>query len=620
MKIKVLFLYYFAFGALVSSQSQSSFNGTLRTASMLERQGKIDAAISVYKGILERKPDHYQTLNSLKNLFKSNQLYSEGIQFLKEHATKNPDNISINLDLVEFYFLNGQKEESEKIQIIGLQRFNNKSYYRQLTKLLTKYGSENDFISILSRGRNKFGDSFFAYEAGLYYQLKKDYESAMNHFMLYLINEEKRSNLIERRILQMSDEKEAVNIIKSKLIFFSEKKPRIILNILCDFYFKQQEYLLAIQTKEAWTSSEDRDLESWLKFANSLNREKQFQHAAYAYNFILNKNINSKIAEKALLGLAKTFEDQILPFNDKFLISFFYDNNIFFEDPFASNNSISIENLKASLSIYDSLTTSIKNPALLTEVYYRLGEVQFRILHDFDKALQLYKMALKSSNKKSLTSSIKLRIADTYIAKGNLKEAKKILLNSENKTLSSEIQERVILTDLFTKNPNDVLSLIDPILADIGPKSLLFNDLIELKTILNKYNLDDENNKSSTQHFLKSEFLIRQKKTGDAINELTYLINNYPQSKIAPLAILRISLLNYKINNFEESLRFASNLKNTEFEDRGIILSAHIYELKLSNIDEALKRYMKIINDFPQSVHFEPVRYHVRKINQGKNI
>ena len=74
MKIKVLFLYYFAFGALVSSQSQSSFNGTLRTASMLERQGKIDAAISVYKGILERKPDHYQTLNSLKNLFKSNQL------------------------------------------------------------------------------------------------------------------------------------------------------------------------------------------------------------------------------------------------------------------------------------------------------------------------------------------------------------------------------------------------------------------------------------------------------------------------------------------------------------------------------------------------------------------
>ena len=620
MKIKILILFYLVFGAILLSQSQSSFNGAIRTARMLERQGDIDAAISVYKGILEKKPNHYQTLNSLKNLYKNNQLYNEGIQFLEDRTTKNPDNISINLDLVEFYFLNEQNEESEKIQNVGLQRFNNKSYYRQLTALLIKYGSEDDFVSILNRGRSQFGESFLAYEAGLYYQVKKDYGSAMNQFMLYILNEEKRSSLIERRILQMSDEKEALGIIKSKLTSFAEKKPRIILNILCDLYFKQQDYLLAIQTKESWTSSGNKDLESWLKFANSLNREKQFQHAAYAYNFILDNTINSKITEKALLGLAKTFEDQILPFNENFLISFFYDDNIFFKYPFASANSISIENLKASLSLYDSLTTSIKNPALLTEVYYRLGEVQFRILHDFDKALKLYTMALKGSTKKSLTSSIKLRIADTYIAKGNPEKAKKFILDSKHEALSSEMQERIILTDLFTKNPDEVLSLIDTILVEIGPKGLLFNDLMELKTILNKYNLNDENNEFSIQHFLKSEFLIRQKKTGDAINELIYLINNYPDSKIAPLANLRISLLNYKIDNFEESLHFALSLKNTEFEDLGIILTAHIYELKLSNTDEALKNYMKIINDFPQSLHFEPVRYHVRKINQGKNI
>tara|TARA_B110000003_G_scaffold276538_1_gene323693 strand:- start:2207 stop:4069 length:1863 start_codon:yes stop_codon:yes gene_type:complete len=620
MKIKISILFYLVFGAILLSQSQSSFNGAIRTARMLERQGDIDAAISVYKGILEKKPNHYQTLNSLKNLYKNNQLYNEGIQFLEDRTTKNPDNISINLDLVEFYFLNEQNEESEKIQNVGLQRFNNKSYYRQLTALLIKYGSEDDFVSILNRGRSQFGKSFLAYEAGLYYQVKKDYGSAMNQFMLYILNEEKRSSLIERRILQMSDEKEALGIIKSKLTSFAEKKPRIILNILCDLYFKQQDYLLAIQTKESWTSSGNKDLESWLKFANSLNREKQFQHAAYAYNFILDNTINSKITEKALLGLAKTFEDQILPFNENFLISFFYDDNIFFKYPFASANSISIENLKASLSLYDSLTTSIKNPALLTEVYYRLGEVQFRILHDFDKALKLYTMALKGSTKKSLTSSIKLRIADTYIAKGNPEKAKKFILDSKHEALSSEMQERIILTDLFTKNPDEVLSLIDTILVEIGPKGLLFNDLMELKTILNKYNLNDENNEFSIQHFLKSEFLIRQKKTGDAINELIYLINNYPDSKIAPLANLRISLLNYKIDNFEESLHFALSLKNTEFEDLGIILTAHIYELKLSNTDEALKNYMKIINDFPQSLHFEPVRYHVRKINQGKNI
>ena len=133
MKIKILILFYLVFGAILLSQSQSSFNGAIRTARMLERQGDIDAAISVYKGILEKKPNHYQTLNSLKNLYKNNQLYNEGIQFLKDRTTKTPDNISISLDLVEFYFLNEQNEESEKIQNVGLQRFNNKSYYRPVS-------------------------------------------------------------------------------------------------------------------------------------------------------------------------------------------------------------------------------------------------------------------------------------------------------------------------------------------------------------------------------------------------------------------------------------------------------------------------------------------------------
>ena len=45
----------------------------------------------------------------------------------------------------------------------------------------------------------------------------------MNQFMLYLLNEEKRSGLVERRILQMSDEKEALDVIESKLTFFAKK-------------------------------------------------------------------------------------------------------------------------------------------------------------------------------------------------------------------------------------------------------------------------------------------------------------------------------------------------------------------------------------------------------------
>ena len=50
----------------------------------------------------------------------------------------------------------------------------------------------------------------------------------------------------------------------------------------------------------------------------------------------------------------------------------------------------------------------------------------------------------------------------------------------------------------------------------------------------------------------------------------------------------------------------------------GIILSGQIYEIQEENIETSLQQYMKILNDFSHSIYFEPVRYHVRKIQKNE--
>ena len=122
------------------------------------------------------------------------------------------------------------------------------------------------------------------------------------------------------------------------------------------------------------------------------------------------------------------------------------------------------------------------------------------------------------------------------------------------------------------------------------------------------------------KYFIKSEFYRKQKNVGDAINELVYLIKNYPESKIVSLAILRLSLFHHKVGEYKESLKYSSLLKNTEFEDQGIILSGQIFQYNLNEPDKALSNYMRIINEFPQSIFFEPIRFHVREMRKGKNI
>ena len=141
---------------------------------------------------------------------------------------------------------------------------------------------------------------------------------------------------------------------------------------------------------------------------------------------------------------------------------------------------------------------------------------------------------------------------------------------------------------------------------------------MELKNIITRYcyNIND---KSAFSHFQKAELFLRQKKIGDAIKELEFLNTMFPKSKLIPLVNLRLATLNFRLKHYDKALQYAFLLNETEFADRGIILAGQIYEMKKFDIEKALLQYMKILNDYSFSIYYEPVRYHVRKIQKTES-
>ena len=95
-------------------------------------------------------------------------------------------------------------------------------------------------------------------------------------------------------------------------------------------------------------------------------------------------------------------------------------------------------------------------------------------------------------------------------------------------------------------------------------------------------------------------------------------MKNFPNSTITSLAHLRLAMIHFQLKNYTNALSYALLLDNTEFADRGVILSGQIYETQDENIETSLEQYMKILNDFSHSIYFEPVRYHVRKIQKNE--
>ena len=587
---------------------------------MLERRGDVDGAIAIYEAVLFKDPKNHRTIRDLKSLFKKNQRYEDGIHFIRERLIHSPNDIQLYSELGEFHFLNDQQNEAKAVWVAGTEKFkNNRSYYRIMVSLYGRFSLDQEMLSLLDTGREKFGQSFMAYEAGIYYQTRRVYDKAMDQFILHLSHEPKQNGIIQRRILLMSDDEDAVPIIEKKLKIASQEYPEILLNVLSEFYFKQQEYDRAFDVKKEGSKSGKPNLNDWLGFANECRKEGQYEVSIEAYNFILGYKINSNMAGKALLGLAQTFEDQIIPAHESHLIPYFFDNNLFFEDPFQVNSSISLEHLESSLALYDSLLISLPKSPLLAEAYFRLGEIKYRILQDFDQAYALLHKAMQNKPDKKLRLKITLRIADVLMAKGQAKEAMGFLERQLKRNYLPAIEQKKILVHFLTDEPDSTLKIVQSSFLSLRPVDPSFNDLMELKNILTQYYENDSSGKLAFLHFIKAEWYLRQRKIGDAIKEFQYLAEEMPGAKIIPLANLRKGLLHYRLKEYDKALVLALALDGTPLADRGIILAGQLYETKILDMEKAMEQYMRILDEFPGSIFSEPIRYHIRTLQQTES-
>ncbi|MEC9376558.1 MAG: tetratricopeptide repeat protein [Candidatus Neomarinimicrobiota bacterium] len=605
----------------IGSPGLAQWTASLKTARMLEKGGNVEGAIAVYEDILNKNPKNRQAIRDLKSIYKKHQKFDDGIIFLRNLLTLQPNDMQSHAELGEFHYLNDQKAEAESVWANALEKFEkNRSFYQIMLSKYGYYGLDGELESMLVNGRNNFDSSFLSYEMGSLYQSKRVYDKAMDEYILNLTYATKWKKPIQRKILNMSDEEDAVLIIEVKLLDATEMHPEIFLETLSDFYFKQKNFDRAINVKKEWAKTGEWNAKSWLKFADDLRKENQFNTSVDAYNFILNRKVPSQIAGKALLGLAQTFKDQIVPEGKTHLIPYFFDQNVYFENPFQVNSSISPKHLQSSLALYDSLLVSLPKSSLLAEAYFRLGEIQYRILQDFDQANALFRSALRNKPDKTIKIETLQRIVDVLIAKGNTAYALEFLDKQMTKNNSPKLEQKRILVHFLTNNPDSTLNLVNDSFMSMNPIDPSFNDLMELKNILTQYH---ENTSKSLQneflHFQNSEKFIRQGKDGDAIQELNYVMEQYPQSKILPLVTLRKALLHFRLNQFEEALALALALEETPFADRGIILAGEIYETKYFETEKAMTSYMRILKEFPNSIFSEPIRYHIRKIQQTES-
>ena len=594
----------------------------IQNALLMERRGDIERARTLYEDMLRENPGNRQAYQRLKEILKRTGELDSAIQLVEVWIDLNPNDLQAYIELGEIVFLKKDKIRATKIwNDFEISYGTNKSIYRMLVHTFSRLGLTEELERLVKRGRSKLGQKdMLALDLANYYYSRQTYDRALDEYLIYIIEHPQQEKLVTDRVLLMSDDPENHLLIEKKLISSLENNHLIINKLLAGYYFKTSRYNEALNTHRSMGLDNNSDFNRWLLLAGNLRKESQYDLSIKAYQELLDLELDipPKIIGEALLGLGKTYEDQLLPNIRNNLLVVFYPDNLFFKNEFLQISSRSRESLEKTFELYKRVLQELPASSFSPKAHFRLGEIQFKITRDFDGARSSYLSALASRPDKNLQKNILLRIGDTFIAAGNLKAARnhfKVQHRKNDNTSISPFTMKEIHLIFLTGTIDTAKTVLDSVIVNALPNDIYFNDLMELQDIIaQNYTFGSETDKEALVQYSIAERLLQQDKLVEAAEMLAFIRENYPDVSILPIVMLRECLLRILLEDVNISLNITQLLQETQFAPQGITIQGEINEQFFGDIDKAMKFYNNLLESYPMSMLAEPVRMRMRQL------
>ena len=586
-------------------------------ATKIERSGNIEYAEKIYKRILLNQPSHQPSYFQLKNIYTKNGDSKSGIILIETWLINNPNDHQSQLALGEFYFRNQQQDKAIEIwNDFRETKLINKTMFRLLFHTYVKFGQTESMESIALEGREKFNEPhFLSIDLASYYQSRQTFDRALNELMILMRYQKQYIRYATDRILIMSDDEGSHSLIDSTLNANLEINPQLR-EVLAGFYYKTAQFYKSFDQYQLIIKNNKNN--EWINFAENLRKEKQYELSIRAYHMML-EDLNTsdpKLIGKILLGLGKSYEDQIIRSKSKLKFVKWFPENNFFNNQFIQSPDIDNAPLANSLEHYQSVLALLPNSNSTARVHYRLAQMQSRIMRDYEGAKSSFETALKTNPSNELKKLIFFDLGNLLIFSGRYDEA----ANYFKPELGEKVSNRTIgyiNSLLYDVKMDSVIAYLDSTILTIDPNHKYFNDLFEIHDVIVNYYVDGtRDDKEAFKLFFIAESLINEYKIQNAVELLEKIRIDFSDALITPLATLRLAFISVDLNEYEKSIQYALAMENTLLKDWGLALAGEVEENFLGSSENALKYYYRLLSECSTSLLSEPIRIHVRKISQ----
>ncbi|MFA4838436.1 MAG: tetratricopeptide repeat protein [Candidatus Neomarinimicrobiota bacterium] len=619
----------FAQTARPNPAEQSEQKYRFEMAQRLELQGQTDQALEIYRFLVDSQPENYSYYSRYTNLLFQKGNFPEAERVIRRFLSINSNFESVAVDLGRLYFAGGDTAQAFAYWKECLNRFNHSlSIYQTLFNVLVgvrQYERAENLVYDARIYHRK--PDLFSLELANYFMMRGEYAKATQEYLLNGRANPRNYRLTGNQLIKIPNEPALADVIDSLMVTEIKRSPTVadLHRIRADINFKFKRFESARQEVLLVESLTGFKGNAILDFANDLVNDREYQEAEKCYAEIIQRREFQPIAPKALLGLADAVEKSVLTRQSANPLNYFFPGNVFFKTEFVQNVTDDELHLQSAFSIYDSLIVAMPKSAYSAQALFRLAELRFLVMRDFDGANLLYEQAMAISRDARIAEQCRLRTGDILLAKGDPASALVIFKREAERNEGSEFEKsarvRGMLSLFLSGEIESVLKMKNDVLGLLGAKHELFNDVLELMNFTDEnYTKSSESEKVLFRRFVAGELFVRQNKLSEAENVYRFLLLDCagaPIESTVRFRLLQMKLMFRPVMDCGEIAAPLIDMPN-DYSDETAFMLAEISEMRDRQQADAIKWYELILEKFPESLYCEQARSRLREIGRER--
>lgn len=605
MRVRLAFILVVLLFTAVLNAQDANTDTRLRLAQAYEQAGQLDKAEIIYSELIKTQPLNNTIVELLNKNLISQKKYNESIELLNQKINQVPNDYNLLGLLGSTYFIMDQSEKAFESWEKGIA-INPSSYigYRVIANYAIENRAYEKAIDILKRGKKVSGDPMiFSMDLANIYAANMKFSDAANEFCSLIEVHPEQVQSAKARISSYLNRPGASEQTIRAVKEYSESKSQIELSDLLTFVYQSSgDYKDAFENVIEIEKRFKVNGTYVFLFAQEAYRNKQFNWASEAYNFIAKNYLSSPYYQISKIGYARTLEASL---DQKFLES----NDSW--KPFIKYEPLFTNEYKKIITAYEEFITATQGNAVNVEALYRIAEIYRTRIFDYQKADSLYKKLSQLSPNTNYDIQSNIALGEIAIQRDSLDIAK----NYFQKALSlqriepndlSKVNFYLARIEFWKGNFSKSISLFR--VASQNLSTDFSNDAIELLSIISTTKKDSLN----LTLYAHADLLALQNKHKQAAIEFKtlgdrpnlFILNDFAKIYFSEM-LLAENDLQTAINILED---IAKTGNNSIFGEKATFLLAQCYQYGTKNLQKATQIYQKLLETFPNSLYFDRAR------------